>query len=301
LPLATPAATAAPAKPSQLYFAPSLGDQYASTYAIDHTANTFVRDVYGFDGSSATGATVTDSGPISGLSNGIVSLETSYNKSTSGVQTIYNPPQTGNWAIEMPGQAALIGMKACTNFTPAVPTESCPSLTTPETFLFVTIPSRLSVNSASIVSNKWNPALETAFGTAQIGASGTSVQFSNVSQYTFPVNGAAPGAPSNPGQASVTAACSPTYYGYTIGVLNSVTVINPGTAESIPPSATIGIGPSGFLVEDAGTSQIAGEPYENVLGAGYGAIGLPKPSSSLSAQALLLPNIRVSSSDRAAL
>jgi hypothetical protein len=283
----TLATTTAPANPSQLYFAPTVGDQYASTYAIDHTANTFVRDVYGFDGSTAAGATVTDSGAISTLSNGVVSLAISYNESTSGVQTIDNPPLTGNWAVELPGEAALIGMKAYSNFTPAVPTESCPNLATPETFLFVTIPNRLSSDSTPVTSNKWNPLLETAFGTAQIATTGTSVQFTNISQYTLPVKGAAPGAPSNPGQASVTTACSQTFYGYTIGVPNAVTVINPGTGQSIPPSATIGIGPAGFLVEDAGASQIAGQPYENVLGAGYGAIGLPMPSSSLSTPALV--------------
>jgi len=282
----TPAATTPPADPSQLYFAPTLGDQYASTYAIDHTANTFVRDVYGFDGSSAAGGTVTDSGAISTLANGVVSLALSYNVSTSGVQTTYNPPLTGNWAVELPGEAALIAMKAYSNFTPAVPTESCPNLDTPQTFLFVTIPNRLSSNSTPVTANKWNPTLETAFGTAQIGTKGTTVQFSNVSQYTLPANGSAPGAPSNPGQTSVTAACSPTYYGHTIGVPNSVTVINPGNGQSIPPSATIGIGPTGFLVEDAGASQIAGQPYENVLGAGYGAIGLPMPAASLSGQTL---------------
>jgi len=282
----TPATTTPAANPSQLYFAPTLGDQYASTYAIDHTANTFVRDVYGFDGSPAAGATVTDSGAVSMLSNGVVSLAVSYNESTSGVQTIDNPPLTGNWAVELPGQAALIGMKAYSNFTPAVPTESCPDLSTPENFLFVTIPNRLSSNSTPITSNKWNPSLETAFGTAQISTKGTTVQFNSISQYAFPASGAAPVAPSNPGQASVSTACSPTFYGYTIGVPNSVTVINPGNGQSVPPSATIGIGPAGFLVEDAGSSQIAGQPYENVLGAGYGAIGLPMPSSALSTSTL---------------
>jgi len=283
----TPIKPVTPSNPSQLYFAPTLGDVYASTYSIDHTANTFVRDVYGFDGSAANGATVTDSGVISTLPNGIVSLETTYHESTSGVQTTYNPPLTGSWAVELPGQAALIGMKAYANFTPAVPTESCPSLSTAETFLFVTIPNRLSSNSTSIIANNWNPLLETAFGTAQIGTSGTTVQFNSVSQYTLPVSGAAPGAPKNPGPTSVTAACSPTFYGQTIGVPGSVTIINPGNGESVPPSATIGIGPSGFLVEDAGSSQVAGEPYENVLGAGYGAIGLAVPSGSLTAQTLV--------------
>jgi hypothetical protein len=106
------------------------------------------------------------------------------------------------------------------------------------------------------------------------------VQFSNIVQNTFPVNGA-PGTPANPGQGSVTAACAPTFFGQTISVPGSVTVQNPGTQETVPPSATIGIGPSGFLVEDAGSSQIQGQTYENILGAGFGAIGLPMPSGAL--------------------
>ena len=187
--------------------------------------------------------------------------------------------------MEIPGQAALIGMSDYTNFTPAVPTDACPSLATPQTFLFVTIPTRLS-NSATVSANNWNPALETAFGTAQIGTTGTSVKFASVSQYTMPVSGAAAAAPVNPGPASATAACSPSYYGQVIGYPSAVTVIDPGTSQSVAPSATIGIGPSGFLVEDAGSSQVAGQPYENLLGAGYGAIGLPAPSSAISVSSL---------------
>jgi hypothetical protein len=49
----------------------------------------------------------------------------------------------------------------------------------------------------------------------------------------------------------------------------------------VPPTATIGIGPSGFLVEDAGSSSIQGQFYENILGAGNGAIGLPMASGPL--------------------
>ena len=52
-----------------------LGDDSASTYAIDRTANTFVRNVYGAE------ATVTDSGVVSALPNGIVSLGIAYNLS----------------------------------------------------------------------------------------------------------------------------------------------------------------------------------------------------------------------------
>lgn len=282
----TPVKPVTPSNPSQLYFAPTLGDVYAATYALDHTAATFVRDVYGFNNSPANGATVTDSGVISTLPNGIVSLGTTYNLSAGGVQTTYNPALMGSWAVEIPGQAALIGMKAYTNFTPAVPTQSCPSFTTAQTVLFVTIPNRLSANPTSIVPNSWNPALETAFGSVKITTSGTDVKFASVAQHTLPVNGGAPGVPINPGAGNASASCSPTYYGHTIGIPNSVTIIDPGTSESVPPTAAIGIGPTGFLVEDAGSSQVQDQPYENILGAGYGAIGLPMPSAPLTASTL---------------
>jgi hypothetical protein len=80
----------------------------------------------------------------------------------------------------------------------------------------------------------------------------------------------------------VKAACSPTYYGQVISVPSTDTI---GDSESISStSSTIGVGPSGFLVEDAGAEAAdptTGLTYENILGAGYGAIGLPQPSSDI--------------------
>jgi hypothetical protein len=52
------------------------------------------------------------------------------------------------------------------------------------------------------------------------------------------------------------------------------------------PQAMMGIGPSGLLVEDNGTLGQSSAPYyENALGAGTGAIGLPKPSSAVNTNA----------------
>ena len=271
---------------SKLYFAPSLGDVYASTYSIDHSANSFVRKVYGFNNSPANGATVTDSGIISKLSNGVLSLETAFNESGTGTTTTYNPPLKGSWAVEIPGQAGLVGMRDYTNFTPIVPTGSCPNLAKAETLLFVTIPNHLSTNATTIAANSWNPQMETAFGTVDVTTDGTSVQFLNVKQFAFPASDGQSAALAYPGPGSATSVCSPTFYGQTMGVPVTVDVIDPGTTETVPPSATIGIGPSGFLVEDAGSSQIQGEPYENILGAGFGAIGLPTPSGPIGASIL---------------
>jgi hypothetical protein len=297
--------------PSQLYFSPRMDSGLLTTYAIDHTANTtcntsptlsincndgtFVRSTY-----SASGATIQDSGVIP-LSppNGptfpdeIYGLDTTYiNGGSNGTVTL-SGPVAGSWAVELPGQAALVELNvpqektnqggsiipAANYFTPAVPTESCPSLATEENFQFVTIPKILaSASSQSITATAWNPKLETAYGTLKISTSGSTVNFSNVSQFTLAAQGS--GVPIVPAAVTATASCSPTYYGQVISIPGNSTVNSEG---SITPAATIGIGPSGFLVEDAGTGNdpATGLPYENILGAGYGAIGLPQPSSDL--------------------
>jgi hypothetical protein len=302
----TAASTNSAPDASQLYFAPAMGVSPA-TYSIDHTASTpdpngtFVRTTYGITSNAigeAIGATITDSGGINlsnpAPSNGVLSLSTTYIDGSEPISS----PLTGSWAVELPGQAALIQLNtpamnglqgseigAANYFTPAVPTQSCPSLTTAQSFQFVTIPSQYSA-AATISAGTWNPALETAYGSVQIATSGSSVAFSSIKQSAFPGTGATV---SNPAPASAAAFCSTTFYGQTIAYPGSVTVTNPGLTQSVSPSATIGIGPSGFLVEDNGATPTAtvgketdpttGLSYENILGAGYGAIGLPQPSS----------------------
>ncbi len=63
---------------------------------------------------------------------------------------------------------------------------------------------------------------------------------------------------------------------------------NPGLNSASQPVATIGIGSSGLLVEDNGNvaSGINSDQYENVLGAGTGAVGWPKLSSALDVSSL---------------
>jgi hypothetical protein len=272
--------------PVQTYLAAGVGN--LETYLIDHTANDFVVTSYG-----PSGAAIQASGSVSPLANGILDLDITYLPG----EIISSAPQTGNWAVEIPGQAALMELETTssfgtnTSFAPLVPTQSCPNLSTAETFQFVTIPKRLGSQS-TVVANGWNPQLETAYGSVSIATSGTTVEFSNISQHTFPAaSGGAAGSPINPAMATATAACSSTFYGQTISVPSSVTVVNPGQGtSSVPPSATIGIGPSGFLSEDSGSPQGPNDPsippYENVLGAGYGAIGLMEPSAQITTSAL---------------
>ncbi len=263
----------------EIYVAGAVGD--LQTYTVDHTANTFVVTSY-----STTGGSVDDSGNISMLANGIEDLDITYYPG----QLLASPPLTSSWLVEIPGEAGLAEQEATssstsvtsTSFAPLVPTQSCPSFASAQTFLFVTVPKRLSTKSA-LSADGWNPQVETAYGSVSITTNGSSVNFANISQIML--NGKMPEYSGNytPPPSPAATACSPTFFGQTISFPTSSTVDNPGSEgnQSSAPSATIAIGPSGFLVEDAGSASGSFPPYENLLGAGYGAIGIPQPSSAL--------------------
>jgi hypothetical protein len=273
--------------PTQTYLAAGVGN--LQSYVIDHTANYFVTSYYV---PQSTTLTIQDSGSISKLSNGIFDLSITYYPEED-----LSSPSTGNWDVELPGQAALTelevtnGSGSNTSFAPLVPTQTCPNLPTAVSFLFVTIPNPLGSKS-SVVAGVWNPKLETAYGSASIATDGSSVQFSNISQHTLPAaNGGTPGTPLFPASASVVGACSTGFFGQTVSVPSAVTLTTAASGSSITPFATVGIGPAGFLLEDLasglGSSSTSTTPYENVLGAGYGAIGLPEPTSALSTSSVV--------------
>jgi hypothetical protein len=245
---------------------------------------------YDFTGGTgtSTGGTVQDSGNLSQLANGIYDLDITYYQG----QTLSAP--TGSWLMEIPGEAGFTELETTnsfgtvTSFAPLAPTNSCPSISSSQAFQFVTIPKPLSTKPV-LVANGWNPKLEAAYGSVTVTTSGSNVQFGSISQFTLPsTNGGTPGTPTTKYASSVTAVCSPTFFGQTISYPTSGTVSNPGSngTQENPPVATIAISPSGFLVEDAGAPSGATNssipPYENLLGAAYGAIGLPKPAGALS-------------------
>jgi hypothetical protein len=290
--------------PWQLYFSPQMTNNAQATYAIDDSENTFVRSTY-----SPSGQTITDSGTFSSLSGQIVALGVTYISDLDNSYTVASDssPIAGSYAVEISGQAALIAVNtpqlagtpetipAISYFSPAVPTASCPNLASAQTFNFVTIPKTLAPATATTLSSSsWNPQLETAFGTVQVSTSGTSVQFGKISQYTLPAGGASAGAPSVTPPSSAASVCAQTDYGNLISVPLTSTITSPGQNETASWSAVVGIGPSGFLVEDAdvlpsGTTATPtpnGTPYNNLLGAGYGAIGLPQPGSDITADAV---------------
>jgi hypothetical protein len=150
-----------------------------------------------------------------------------------------------------------------------------------ETFLFVTLPAPLITTGTT--PDTWNPQLETAYGSVDISASDSTVTLANIKQYIL-----GGGTPSNAPAASVTGACSPTVYGNTVAIPPNPTITTAGSGE-ISPQAMMGIGPSGLLVEDNGSAGHGTSTpyYENALGAGTGAIGLPKPSSAVDTSSLV--------------
>jgi len=278
----------------QLYVAPVIYGGAGSItnsvamYSIDDTASptpTFAEEGYSFIGGQS-GLQINYSGDVAVLSRGLREFESTY---ANGVT--YNSPQAGSgWAMELAGQGGGLLQLTGQAFVPLVPAITCPSMTSAETFLFVTLPARLI--TAGTNQDTWNPQLETAYGSVDISGSGSTVTLANIKQFTLPpVPGSAPGEPANPSAASVTGACSLTVYGNTVAIPSNPTIItDPAGTTTINPQATMGIGPSGLLVEDNGSNDSQapkGTFYENVLGAGTGAIGLPKPASAVDTSLLV--------------
>jgi hypothetical protein len=235
------------------------------TFAIDHSADTFVQDSYVAD--VGYEEAVLTSGTFTTLSNGILNIGVTFGNGTLDADSsggiIYNPPQTGNWALEWPGQggfAGLLGQKV----VPFAFNQTCPAFPSPETFQFVTFPVAGDSNG-------------TAYGRAAIASAGGAISFTSDTQFTI-----LGGTPGNPSPASASGTCGPTVFGQTISVPDTTTLSGAGQT----PAATIAISPGGFLVEGNGyIAHTTGAIYQNIMGAGLGAIGLPQPASPLSSTA----------------
>ena len=249
------------------------------TYLIDDLAKTFQQITYSL--SREDGSQINNSGTTTVLQRNLLSLATTYTNPLGTAGMTVTPAQTGSWAFELANQAGGLVQLLGQPFTPLVATSACPSSSTPQTYQFVTIPDPLLVPSpvSQTVDLTFNPAVETGFGTVSVSATGGTVTLSNVAQHTLPAVSGSTGTPSNASPASATGICSSTPFGQTVSIPGQVAITNPGNGESVAASATIGIGPSGLLVEDNGATTTA--PYQNTLGAGTGAIGLPQPTSAL--------------------
>jgi hypothetical protein len=262
-------------------------------YAIDDTDDAFSQSIFGL-GALLQGPQVINAGgsdSVSKNSRGLLSLgitaNYAYSSSSSTYEvTKYSPAKTGSFAFEISGQYGGLAQIAGQPAVPLVAASACPSLSTAQAWLFLTIPGGMTTNSSGNVG-AWSPTTDTAYGSADISSSGSTVTFNNIKQYTLPSVGGT-GTPSATATSPTTGVCGSTTLGYTTSVPGYGVVTDPILGSSSQPSATVGINSTGLLVEDSGvlTSGTNAGTYENVLGAGTGAIGLPKSSSALDVSAL---------------
>jgi len=326
-PTTTTSTSAQPNGP-QTYLAPYVvGDatqfvpaSSVSAYQLDDTAQTFSKSSYyvGQNNSDLVqyGARTFDAGTTTKLVRGLLSLGMEYSwNPTSPVTYNQSPLPSGGWAVELPNQAGgLIQISvppaqesASSTILPVEPmvaATSCPDFATPQTYQFITLPAPLPATAVSkwgkakLSEYAWNPAQETAYGSVDVGGSGSAITFNSIQQYAFPKLSAAglgaSGPPTNIVTSPQAGACTSTYYGYTTAVPGNLSVTDPGpNTESAPPVSLVGIGPTGLLVQsnaadgEQAVNTTTPLAYENLLGAGTGAIGLPKPSSALSTSALV--------------
>lgn len=297
--------TPPPSQPGpQTYMAPFIvGDSGQSgsqgyavfAYQIDDVAQTFSKSTYytgEVGGQLQQGTRTYDAGTTTALARGLLSFGLDYTFSNGNITT-YNPPQAGGWAVELPNQAGGLVQIAGEPIEPIVAATSCPNLKSPQTYQFLTLPAPFPSGLSEPYS--WDPTQETVFGSVDVSSSGGTVTFNNIQQYALPsFPDLTPGAPAVAVTSPQTGTCSSGYYGNTTVVPGNLTVTDPGPNSVAQPVALVGIGPTGLLIE---SNAANGEPdsppydtpplYQNLLGAGSGAIGLPKPSSALDTSAVV--------------
>ena len=273
------------------YFAGPINASGLSTYTIDDTALTFSQFIYTFVSGSYQGPQMDYSGPFTVLPRGLRSLGISYADGANGSQT-FDPPLLGNWAFELAGQAGgfVDLQQQGATFAPLVAAQNCPSFSKPVTYQFVSLP------AAFLSSAAFNAEEDTAYGKMDVSTSGQTVTFNNIQQFTTAGTQLTNYqnisiTPPPPAIQSIDGACSPGFYGNTISVPGQLIINDPGASQSITPPATVGIGPSGLLVEGNGNGTEGGLKttllgYEPFMGAGTGAMGLPQPSSAIDAGSL---------------
>jgi hypothetical protein len=291
----------------QTYFAPFVAGTTngntvftgAKTYAVDDAAMAFAESTFLINVPMQTGPQVINSGSFTFGQRGLLDLGilTNYASISDGAFEATNypsPGKAGSFAVELAGQAGgliqLVGQPA----SPLVAAIQCPASTTAQTYQFITIPAGLTNSNPQVKTVGWNPATDTAYGSVDISSSGSTVTFSNIHQYTLPSVGGS-GTPAQQPPSSVTGACASTVFGSTT-TLGQLIVTNPGNGNTTPPQGSVGIGPTGLLVEhngggDVNTAMLPGTSpalfYDNTLGAGTGAVGLPKPASALDTGSLV--------------
>jgi hypothetical protein len=272
-----PTQTAAPPPGLQTYFAPFVNGLNIApaplTYTFDDGARKFSQTTY--QSVTEPGPQVASAGNLTIGQRGLRSLAITVN---DGTALPPGSPETGSFALELADQSGGLVQMVGQPVQPLVAATQCPSSST-QTYQFVTIP-----------SPQWNSGTDTAYGSVDIASNSSDVTFKNIQQFILPsagIAGASPQQPAQPSAPSVTGVCGPTFFGNITNVPGQLVITNPGqNGGALPAQAQIGIGSSGLLVENNGFGEVMAGTipalnYENVLGAGTGAAGLPKPSSSL--------------------
>lgn len=265
-------------------------------YAIDDTAGSFSQSIFGL-GALLQGPQVINAGTTAKNSRGLLSLAITANYAYSSSSSTYevtcsaankNPCATtsGSFALEISGQSGGLVQIVGQPVAPLVAAVACPSLTTAQSWLFLTIPGGMAADSSG-KPGAWTPSTDTAYGSVDISTNGSTVTFSNIKQYTLPSVGGT-GTPSATATSPSIGTCGASTLGYTTSIPGYAVVTDPVLTSSLAPSATVGINTAGLLIEDNGvvTSGTNAGSYENVMGAGTGAVGLPKPASSIDVSAL---------------
>jgi hypothetical protein len=291
-----------PTQGPQNYFAPyivgtSNGGSILNgpeNYAIDDSAKTFSQSTFQLLPLAQQGSQAINVGVSAAAERGLLSLGISTNYTNPGgayVPTTFNPPKPGSFAVELAGQAGGLVQLVGQPVAPLVAAVQCPTLKTVQTYQFITIPAGLINASSSGQPGSWNPKTDTAYGSVDISSDGSNVTFDNIHQYTLPSVGGS-GTPTQVASTSVAGSCGSTALGTTISAPGQVVAQNPGVTTNVPPQATIGIGSTGLLVEDNGVvyKSSGNNPYygmyEILLGAGTGAVGLPKAANAIDIKAL---------------
>ena len=277
----------------QTYFAPYVaGTTYYNgssaslsvplTYTVDDTAGTFSQTAYGLSG--VTGSQVLNAGILSVGQSGLrnLSMETYYvsnnNVNVAYIAETYTPFEPA-FAVELADQTGGLVQLHGQPVAPLVAATECPNFTTAQTYQFLTIPAPQLMSSTYGVGIAWDPTTETAYGSVDISSSGSAVTFKNINQFTLPSEG---GTQVSTAPSSATGACGSTSYGNITVAPGELVITDPGNGQTVPAQAKIGIGAnSGLLVEDDAATGVAATSYNNTLGAGSGAVGLPKPSSDI--------------------
>jgi len=258
--------------------APAVSLQSAQTYMIDDVGDAFSQTSYLLNPPQQNGAQVLNAGTFSTSSRGLLSLgvTAAYYYDTGAIKwESYVPSQSGGFAVQLANQAGGLVQLDGQPVAPLVPTTAaCPSIKTAQSYQFITIPGPLIQPGGVKVGSDWDPLSDTAFGSVDIRTSGSTVNFDNIKQFTLAsVEGS--GAASS--TTSIVGACGQTAYGNTISIPGQVVITDPGSGGG-PPQAITGIGPTGLLAEDNdGYTSV----HVSALGAGTGAVGLPKPSTTL--------------------